>query len=61
MQEPSKTITGVIEELLDATEGHLHSCEYPGAGEQIRPVHMLPGYNHNIINLRDTENSVTLM
>ena len=31
------------------------------SGERIQAVHMLPGYTHNIINLSDTENLVTLM
>lgn len=31
------------------------------SGENIHAVHMLPGYTHNIINLSDTENLVTLM
>ena len=31
------------------------------SGEKIQAVHMLPGYTHNIINLSDTENLVTLM
>ena len=31
------------------------------SGEQIQAVHMLPGYTHNIINLSQTENLVTLM
>ena len=30
-------------------------------GERIRAVHMLPGYTHNIINLSDTDDLVTLM
>ncbi|MEF9984511.1 MAG: NAD-dependent epimerase/dehydratase family protein [Oscillospiraceae bacterium] len=30
-------------------------------GEKIEAVHMLPGYTHNIINLSDTENLVTVM
>ncbi len=30
-------------------------------GENIKAVHMLPGYTHNIINLSDTENLVTVM
>ena len=29
--------------------------------EEIQAVHMLPGYTHNIINLSETENLVTLM
>ena len=31
------------------------------SGERIEAVHMLPGYTHNIINLSDTEDLVTLM
>ena len=31
------------------------------SGEKIEAVHMLPGYTHNIINLSDSENLVTLM
>ncbi len=31
------------------------------SGESIQAVHMLPGYTHNIINLSETENLVTLM
>lgn len=31
------------------------------SGDRIRAVHMLPGYTHNIINLSDTDDLVTLM
>ncbi|MBE5745081.1 MAG: SDR family oxidoreductase [Clostridiales bacterium] len=31
------------------------------SGERIQAVHMLPGYTHNIINLSNTENLVTVM
>jgi len=31
------------------------------SGDEIKAVHMLPGYTHNIINLSDTEPLVTLM
>ena len=31
------------------------------SGERIEAVHMLPGYTHNIINLSDTEDLVTVM
>ena len=31
------------------------------SGEQMKAIHMLPGYTHNIINLSDTEDLVTLM
>ena len=35
--------------------------EFEVSGERIRAVHMLPGYTHNIINLSETENLVTVM
>lgn len=35
--------------------------EFDVNGENIQAVHMLPGYTHNIINLSETENLVTLM
>lgn len=31
------------------------------SGDNIQAVHMLPGYTHNIINLSDSENLVTVM
>ena len=31
------------------------------SGDKIEAVHMLPGYTHNIINLSETENLVTIM
>ena len=31
------------------------------SGEEIKAVHMLPGYAHNIVNLSDTEPLITLM
>ena len=31
------------------------------SGEKIEAVHMLPGYTHNIINLSDTQDLVTIM
>ena len=34
---------------------------YYVSGEKIQAVHMLPGYTHNIINLSETEDLVTLM
>ena len=34
---------------------------YEVSGEKIQAVHMLPGYTHNIINLSETENLVTVM
>lgn len=35
--------------------------EFEVSGEEIQAVHMLPGYTHNIINLSQTENLVTVM
>lgn len=35
--------------------------EFRVSGEHIEAVHMLPGYTHNIINLSDTEDLVTVM
>lgn len=35
--------------------------EFEVSGEKIEAVHMLPGYTHNIINLSDTDDLVTLM
>ena len=34
---------------------------YEVSGDKIEAIHMLPGYTHNIINLSDTENLVTVM
>lgn len=35
--------------------------EFYVSGDKIEAVHMLPGYTHNIINLSDTDDLVTLM
>ena len=35
--------------------------EWEVSGDNIQAVHMLPGYAHNIINLSDTEDLVTVM
>ena len=35
--------------------------EFEVSGEKIEAVQMLPGYTHNIINLSQTENLVTVM
>ena len=49
---------GLIQQRKVGTEEVLNF--YVG-GEKIEAVHMLPGYTHNIINLSDTENLVTVM
>ena len=35
--------------------------EFEVSGDKIEAVHMLPGYTHNIINLSDTRDLVTVM
>ncbi|HOG19081.1 MAG TPA: NAD-dependent epimerase/dehydratase family protein [Salinivirgaceae bacterium] len=40
---------------------HQDILEFYVSGEKIEAVHMLPGYTHNIINLSDTEDLVTVM
>ena len=45
-------------------ERNIHTNEkvsFEVSGEKIEAVHMIPGWTHNIINLSDTENLVTLM
>ena len=49
---------GLIQERKIGTDEVL---EFEVSGEKIQAVHMLPGYTHNIINLSDTENLVTVM
>lgn len=49
---------GLIQERKIGTDEVL---EFEVSGEKIEAVHMLPGYTHNIINLSETENLVTLM
>ena len=50
--------TGLIQQRKLGTKEVL---EFPVSGENIQAVHMLPGYTHNIINLSDSEDLVTLM
>lgn len=49
---------GLIRQRKIGTEEVL---EFEVSGEKIQAVHMLPGYTHNIINLSDSENLVTVM
>ena len=37
------------------------TVEFEVSGDKIEAVHMIPGWTHNIINLCDTENLVTVM
>ena len=49
---------GMIEERRIGSDEVLR---FEVSGEKIEAVHMLPGYTHNIINLSDTEDLVTVM
>ncbi|MEY8706054.1 NAD-dependent epimerase/dehydratase family protein [Bacteroides faecichinchillae] len=42
-------------------EGTDEVWNYEVSGEKIQAVHMLPGYTHNIINLSETEDLITVM
>ncbi len=49
---------GLIEERKIGSDEVLR---FEVSGEKIEAIHMLPGYTHNIINLSDTEDLVTVM
>lgn len=49
---------GLIQERKIGTD---EIIEFEVSGDKIQAVHMLPGYTHNIINLSETENLVTVM
>ncbi len=49
---------GLIQERKVGTD---EVIEFEVTGEKIQAIHMLPGYTHNIINLSETENLVTVM
>jgi UDP-2-acetamido-2,6-beta-L-arabino-hexul-4-ose reductase len=49
---------GLIQERKIGTD---EVIEFEVTGEKIQAVQMLPGYTHNIINLSETENLVTVM
>jgi len=51
---------GLIQQRnLNDPEGKV--LEWEVSGDKMEAVHMLPGYTHNIINLSDTEDLVTVM
>lgn len=51
---------GLIQQRnLNDPEGKV--LEWEVSGDKIEAVHMLPGYTHNIINLSDSEDLVTVM
>ena len=49
---------GLIQERKIGTD---EVIEFEVSGDRIEAIHMLPGYTHNIINLSETENLVTVM
>ena len=49
---------GLIQERKIGTDEVL---EFEVSGDEIKAIHMLPGYTHNIINLSKTEDLVTVM
>ena len=49
---------GLIQQRKLGTEEVLN---FPVSGDKIEAVHMLPGYTHNIMNLSETEDLVTVM
>lgn len=49
---------GLIQERKIGTD---EVIEFEVSGDKIEAIHMLPGYTHNIINLSETENLVTVM
>lgn len=49
---------GLIQERKIGTD---EVIEFEVSGGKIEAVHMLPGYTHNIVNLSETENLVTVM
>ncbi len=49
---------GLIQERKIGTDEVLN---FEVSGDKIEAIHMLPGYTHNIINLSETENLVTVM
>ena len=51
---------GLIQ-LRNENDPNAEILEYEVSGDKIQSVIMLPGYTHNIINLSDTQNLVTVM
>ena len=49
---------GLIQERKLGTD---EIIEFEVSGDNLQCIHMLPGYTHNIINLSETENLVTVM
>jgi UDP-2-acetamido-2,6-beta-L-arabino-hexul-4-ose reductase len=57
-------ISNALVHLKSPLEGEIQRGQvlnFFASGDKIEAVHMLPGYTHNIINLSDTEDLVTVM
>ena len=52
------TVMGMVLYQMIGTD---EVIEFEVSGDKIEAIHMLPGYTHNIINLSETENLVTVM
>lgn len=49
---------GLIQERMIGSD---EIIEFEVSGKEIKAIHMLPGYTHNIINLSETEDLITMM
>jgi UDP-2-acetamido-2,6-beta-L-arabino-hexul-4-ose reductase len=49
---------GLIQERKIGTD---EVVEFEVSSDKIQAIHMIPGWTHNIINLSETENLVTVM
>ncbi len=58
-----KDMNALTDEITAVVENYdgLSKKTACNSGEEIKAVHMLPGYTHNIINLSETEPLITLM
>lgn len=54
----AKTLDTYVTILLDKNR---ETVEFEVSGDKIEAIHMIPGWTHNIINLSETENLVTVM
>ena len=53
-------ILGIVMAFIPQDSGS-YNMVYEVSGDKIEAVYMIPGWTHNIINLSETENLVTVM
>ena len=58
-EDAAKNTSAEAEAQVEEKDGAVE--EYEVSGDRIRGVWMKPGWTHNIINLSDTEDLVTIM